>query len=63
MRKIKGYDHRIKDAYRDEDGCWIILQDNWICPDDYYGEKTIHEDNWTDAINVLKRSKFVLKNY
>lgn len=62
MRKIKGYEHRVKDAYSDEDGCWIILQDNWICPDDYYSEKTIHEDTWTEAINVLKRSKFVLKN-
>lgn len=26
------YKHRVKDAYRDKDGYWIILAASWKCP-------------------------------
>lgn len=54
------YKHRVKDAYRDEDGVWIILAKSWRCPDGYYGEKTIHEDTAKEAIAILKKTKFTL---
>lgn len=61
MKQFKGYEQRVKDAYKDEDGCWIILNKNWVCPDGYYGERTIHEDTWKQAITILKKTIFTLK--
>lgn len=61
MRIPTQYKHRVKDAYQDEDGYWIILEKSWRCPDDYAGEKTIHEDVAQDAIAVLKKTQFTLR--
>ena len=54
------YKHRVKDAYKDEDGFWIILEKSWRCPDSYAGERTIHEDTAKEAIAVLKETQFAL---
>lgn len=62
MKTIKGYEHRVKDAYRDEDGCWIVLSKNWKCPSGYYGTKTIHESTWKEAIAILKKTIFTLSD-
>lgn len=34
----------IKDAYRDEDGYWICLNDGWEASNTDSGCRTIHED-------------------
>lgn len=60
MRIPTQYKNRVKDAYHDEDGYWIILKKSWRCPDGYAGEKTIHEDRMKDAISILKKTKFTL---
>lgn len=54
------YKHRVKDAYRDEDGYWIILAQSWKCPDNYPGIKTIHEDTIKEAIVILRKTIFTL---
>lgn len=61
MRIPTQYKHRVKEAYRDEDGFWIILAKNWRCPNGYPGEKTIHEDTTKEAIAVLKETQFTLR--
>lgn len=61
MRILTQYKHRVKDAYKDEDGYWIILEKSWRCPDGYAGERTIHEDTAQDAIAVLKKTQFTLR--
>ena len=53
--------HRVKEAYKDEDGFWIVLAKEWRCPDGYFGDKTIHEDNYKDAIQILRKTRFTLK--
>ena len=53
--------HRVKEAYKDQDGYWIVLARCWKCPSWYWGEKTIHEDSYKEAIRILKQTKFTLE--
>ena len=61
MRIPTQYKQRVKDAYQDEDGFWIILAASWKCPDGYVGERTIHEDTAQETITVLKKTRFTLR--
>lgn len=59
---IKKLTSLCKDHYKDDDGYWFILGDNWIA-DGYYSEKAIHEDTKNEVLEAIKtvNFKFVLR--
>ena len=62
MKIPTSYKHRVKEAYKDEDGYWIILAESWCCPNWYSGNKTIHEDSYANAIKILNEARFTLRD-
>ena len=57
VRTIKELERLCKDHYRDADGYWYILNNNWIAKG-YYSEKTIHEDTKRDVLDALRGINF-----
>ena len=55
MKIPKKYQDRVESYWKDEDGYWIILKEDWIAQ--YDEARTIHEDKWTYVLYELRLSK------
>lgn len=46
-----------KDWFKDDDGYWFFLKPNYIM-ENYWGEKTIHEDTLQEVKTALQSIEF-----
>lgn len=53
----KKYHAAINDIYKDDDGFWCVIscKSGWKLKN-YYSDYTIHEDNFTTLLKVVKES-------
>lgn len=44
----------VRDAYKDDDGYWVCLNEGWEASNADAGCRTIHEDTISDLVSQIK---------